>query len=267
MPTLRRLFPLIAALVIVALAGCGGGKSSSNAASNGLAAKSPQEILTAASAALGKVHSFHMSGTEKDAKGPLSLSGDVSLPGKAKLTLRQGAGIVDFVVIGTEAYIKANNAFWQAQKGTGAVATLLADKWVKVPAASTPGFGEFTSITDPAKIGHCLLQSHLGTVTKAGSGSVAGQSTVVLEDKGDAPGSSPGKVYIASSGPPLPLRAVQTGAKKAGGTPDAMCGDTGTSSTTITSDLTLSNYGKPVAITAPAGALDLSKLGGGTTKQ
>jgi hypothetical protein len=261
----RRTAPLITTIALAALVGCGGSSSSSSSGSqpSGEASKSASAILGDAAAALGKVHSFHLQGAETEKGGPVAITGDVALPGRVRLNLRQGAGAVDVVIVGKDAFIKANSEFWKSQAGAAAVAGLLADKWVKAPPSATAEFGQFLAVTDPATIGHCLVASHHGTISKAGTDTVAGTPVVVLEDKGDAPGSSPGKLYVAASGPPLPLRVVETGPKKPGGKPDPQCKETSVRSTTTASDLRLSDYDKTVTIEAPKGAMDLSKLAGG----
>jgi hypothetical protein len=160
--------------------------------------------------------------------------------------------------------MKANSAFWAAQ-GQARLGTLLGDKWVKVPASATGSLGQFEVLTDPATIGHCMLELHLGTVTKAGTAKVAGKDAVVLAQKADRPGASPGKLYVATSGPVLPLRATQTGKQAPGATPDKTCHETpdDVKSTTSSGDLMLGDYDKAVTIEVPPGALDLERLGGG----
>jgi hypothetical protein len=76
---------------------------------------------------------------------------------------------------------------------------------------------EFLVIADPALIGRCMIGTHLGTLSKVGTGEVDGKPTVVIEDKGDVPGGAPGKAYIATKGEPLPLRVTQTGRRRPAG--------------------------------------------------
>ena len=91
--------------------------------------------------------------------------------------------------------------------------------------------------------------------------------SVVLVDKGNVPGTTPGKLYVATTGDPLPLRAIQTGPQAPGGTPDPRCHETkdDVNSTTRFSDLRLSNYDAKVQIEAPPGAVDLTQLSGGNS--
>jgi hypothetical protein len=239
--------------ILVPLAGCGsgGGSTASDEAS-----KTPAQILADTQRALGSVSSFHIAGTQTDKNGPSTITGDVSLPGKVHIALHQGAVDLEIIVIGADGYFKANLAFWQGQ-GSPAAAGLFAGRWAKVPAASAPGFSQFSALTNPATIGHCFLGSRHGAITKVGTSSVAGAPVVVLADDGKAPGTSPGQVYIASTGQPLPLRSTQTGPQQPGGVPDATCNEKDVSSSTTAGDITYSAYNQPVSIVAPAGAISL----------
>ena len=127
--------------------------------------------------------------------------------------------------------------------------------------------GKITALTDPSTIGYCFVQSHHGSISKSGTDTVDGKKAVVLVDKGNAPGTTPAKLYVATTGDPLPLRAVQTGPQAPGGTPDARCDEPkdDVNSTTRFSDLRLSNYDAKVQIEAPPGAVDLTQLSGGTS--
>ena len=244
--------------LLVPLAGCGAGGTA-----NGEGSKTPAQILADTQLALGSVRSFHVAGTQTDKDGPSTISGDVSLPGKVHITVQQGTTNLEIILVGTDGYFKANRAFWD-KNGGGAATALFADRWVKVPAASTPGFSGFAAISDPATIGHCFLGSRHGAITNAGTSTVAGTPVIVLADDGKAPGASPGEVYIASTGQPLPLRATQTGPQQAGGAPDAICHETAAdvASTTTAGDISYSVYNQPVNIVAPQGAISLPGVGG-----
>ncbi len=254
---------LVALLSVGGAVGCGG-SSGGKAAPRREALKSPSQIIADAAAALGHVRSFHLDGTGEDLRGGrIILSGDFGIPGRLHLTLAQGSGTIEIILVGGYGYLKANRAFWVAQGTQPKVVAFLADRWVKAAAASMPGMSEFTTWTNPATIGHCLVEKHLGTVSVAGSDTFAGQPVVILSDHGDLPGSTRGRLYVATTGPALPLRVVETGTKRPGGTPDRLCNETQISpSTTKAGDLRLSRYNQPVSITAPAGALDLKALAG-----
>jgi hypothetical protein len=84
----------------------------------------------------------------------------------------------------------------------------------------------------------------------------------VILDKGDRPGTSPGRLYIAATGEPLPLRTIATGPERPGGKKDPRC-DSDTP-TRAGDEVLFSRYDEPLDITAPPDALDLGKVGGGT---
>ena len=159
----------------------------------------------------------------------------------------------------------ANRAFWIARAGSGYSgpargAALLADRWIKVPPA-TPGLAQFAAWTNPTTVGRCIVASHLGTVTTAGTTIYEGRPVVVLRDHGNVPGSAPGELYVTTTGRVLPVREMQTAPSQPGGVPERACGETSAPMrTTATGDLTFSRYNQPVAITAPANAISISGL-------
>jgi hypothetical protein len=249
------------ALLALAVAGCGGGGSSSSK-SNGEGSKSAQQIVADAAAALGKVKSFHVAGYEDDKSGRTTIQGDVALPGRLHLAVSIAGGHVELTLAGGNIYLKGDQAFWQ--RSAGRLSALLADKWVKAPPSATSAFGSIALLADPAKVGRCLLQSHLGTLAKGGTGTEAGKPVLIVTDKGDVPGGEAGTLYVAARGEPLPLRATQTGRQNPGGTPDTACNETASDLKNLStgSDIHLSNYDEKITITAPPNALDLSRLSG-----
>jgi hypothetical protein len=258
--TRHRALPALA--LVALLAGCGGGGGTH--AGGGEAAKPADQIIADTVAALGRVQSFHLEGTATDTSGPSTLSGDVSIPGRLHIMLRRARSSAEIVLVGPYGYLKATRSFYRRQGTPSRLARSVADRWVRVPAATTPGVAEFAALTNPATIGHCLVASHLGTLTRVGTDSVDGRPVVVLADNGDVPGSNPGRLYVATEGPPLPLRATQTGPPKPGGKPDTRCNETDTSSNVTASDVALTAYDKHVDIAAPPAAVDLSSLTGQT---
>jgi outer membrane lipoprotein-sorting protein len=268
---------IIATLALLAIAGCGGGGGSTSAqkpssggsggATKGEEAKSAREILADVSQALSGVQSYHAEGTQTDKDGVSHLVVDVSAAGDGRFKLDLGKQSTRLVVTGGQTYINANREFWVAHGGAAGprVAQLLSDRWVKVPASMSADLTSTLDKLKPKTLAHCLTQT-TGTVTKAGTASVDGKRVVVLTDDGDRPGGSPGRLYVATSGPALPVREMQTGPQRAGVT-DRRCDDP--SSTTTRSDVHLSGFDRPLKVTAPHGALDLGKLigsGGGTTQ-
>jgi len=257
--TRARVLFIALALAVVAT-GCGGGGKKSTTITSATAAKTPEQLLLGVKAALERVHSYRLRGTQTDKDGPSRITGDVELPGKAQLTLNQGPRVVDVILIGPDTYFKANSAFWR-HLGQAKAARLLGNRWVKAPTANA-GFSELSTLTDPQLIGRCLVGGAHGTLRFAGRGTANGQAAVVIADRGDVPGDAPGKLWVAATGPPLPLRAVQTGPERPGGKPDKTCHETSSSSTTTASNILIGDYDQPVSISPPPSALDLSALTG-----
>jgi hypothetical protein len=257
MVTARRTL-VVALLVLMPLAGCGGGGGKPN----GEAAKSADQILADTQAALSHIKSLHFEGTINDEDGKTDVTGDIALPGRFQMTFRNGNKVIDMLFVAHSTYLKANKAFWDDAGIPGALAGRLANRWVKQNSSAIPGVAEFEAATDPATVGHCLLGPHFGTITKVGTDSVDGHKVVVLADAGDKPGSQPGRLYVATDGSPLPLRATETGATKPGGAPDATCHETKIDTNTSSGELRFSDYDKNVDIKEPTDAIDLSQFGG-----
>jgi hypothetical protein len=224
---------------------------------NGVASKPPRAILAASAAALSGVESFHLEGTQGAGKKATQVKADVGLPSKLRLTIGQGDAAATIIVVDGSLYIKANAAFWKGQ-GTGQAAQQLADRWLKTPAGS----GELESLTkdlDTKTLSSCLVKGH-GTLEHGGKATVDGQEAVVIVDKGDRPGTNPGKLFVAATGEPLPLRTLATGPERPGGKKDPRCDDS--TPTTAGDEATFSDYNEPLDFSAPSGAVE---IGGGTS--
>jgi hypothetical protein len=253
----RRALLALAPLTLAALGG-------PLAAAADEASKPPKRILADVARDLAKVRSYHFAGTQTDADGVMRLSGDVTAGGTARLKASQGGQSFEVRILGSRTFYNANLAFWKSAvggSGGDALATTLAGRWVKVP-ASLGGGKDLLQGLRPKDLAYCATHG-LGTVRKAGTATVGGRRAIVLVDKGDKPGTSPGRVYVAARGAILPLRLVQTGRTRPGGHLDPRCSDPG--DTTKSSSIRLGAYGVKVRVTAPAGALDLGQLqdGGG----
>jgi hypothetical protein len=253
--TLKRLVLLLTALVVLIAAGCGGDDGDSSSSGG-----DPQAILDDARKALGELKSFHMEGTAVDkSDGEQTLSGDIALPGRVQLKLTTKEGTAEILLADKTVFFRADRDYWQSQNVPDQALSLLVDKWVKAPSNQEVGAEEFLALSDPAKIGKCLIGDDSGTLAGPEKGEVDGTPVDIVIGKGDKPGTSPGRLSVAAEGDPLPLRFEQTGPQKPGGTPDAECGDDGDSDTQ-SSDIRLSKFDEPVDIKAPADALDLEQL-------
>ena len=227
-----RLASLAGLIVAVAvLAGCGGGSSS-----NGVASKSPIEILAAAKAAATQASAVHIAGSIVGSGGtPLTI--DLHLVaakgGKGHMT-ESGLGF-DIIRIGNKAYIRGSQAFYK-QFANAAAARLFKGKWL-VGSAATGNFASLTPLTDLQKFFNGTLGPH-GTLSKSAETTVNGQKVIALKD-----GTNGGTLYIATTGKPYPVELVSPGNGKAG-------------------KITFDQWNNTVTITAPKGAVDISKLTG-----
>lgn len=265
------LFVLIAVLVlVVVLTGCGGGGPSD--AANGKdgtqvrAQQPPAAVLGAARSALKDLHSYHVRGTTVDKDGASRISADVTDTGAMRFTVVDG-GNHRFTVIttGGATYLKAGRAFWLHGNGAQgpAMARLFSGRWVKMPPAASQGLRKDARQLLPKELAYCLSRN-LGTLENLGARKDQGASVVVIRDKGDKPGTSPGELSIPATGAALPVRVRQTGRRRAGGArADPRCQDAG--DTTTASESVLTHFNAVAPIRAPQGALDLGALGSGGT--
>lgn len=232
MTGLRRLpVALLGALAaVVLLGGCGGG-----ADENGIDKLSADDAITKIRAALDKVESVHVS-------GHVSLNGKtmtLDLRDKASGgtgTLRISGGEIDVVRDGDTVYVKGDAAALEATGASAFQASLAGGKWLKSSAGASSQFGALGSLLD--------IDALFANITTATAELRAGKRTTVDGEKAytllDKATDGNGVLYVALTGEPLPLRVDQPGG---GGSIDF-------------------EYGVPVTVTPPSGAIDLSKLGG-----
>lgn len=216
----------------VVAAGCG---SSSGATTNAEASKPASQILADAQAAAQAASSVH----ESIAGIPGEFSGaDLTLVagkgGTGTMTIRQTP--VKLVVIGDSFYMEAGAPFWRTVSSSPAAAQLLADRWIKVPTtgAQAASFAPVASFTNMHEFLGSALQPAAGSLTKAGTTTMAGSPAAILK-------SSDGSLFVHLQGTPYPLAIHQDPAKGHG-------------------VLTFSNWDAPVALAAPAGAIDFSSI-------
>jgi hypothetical protein len=249
---------LLAILPLVAVVGCGGdGDSDGSAQSNGVngvESKPAEQIVRDSAAALKRVDSVRLEGTQTVDRIATKLKADLEPPASVRMAMDQRGASVTIIVVDGELYLKANAKYWkQLHAGRGAEA--LANRWVKAP-DSSGGVRDVTKTLNVATLSRCLVLNH-GRLSVAGKATVAGRKAVVVVDEGDRPGGTPGKLYVAAEGPPLPLRVIVTGRQRPGGKPDPDCNDP-SSRDQPGDEITFSNYDKTPKITAPPGAFDLS---------
>ena len=227
-----RASALALVLLAVLLSGCG--SHSSSESSNGEASKSADKVLADAKAAVDGASSARVSGNIVSGGTPIKL--DLSMAnGQAKGTMSTSGLSFDLVRIGNTAYIKGSDDFYKHFAGA-AVAQLLHDKWLK--ASITSGrFASFEPLTNVRLLFDKVASNH-GKLANDGAKTFDGQKVVEIRDTSDN-----SKLYVSATGKAYPVAIV--GGKK---------GQTGT--------ITFSDWNKSLSVSAPKGAIDISKLGG-----
>jgi hypothetical protein len=227
----RPLLAAITALALVALmlAGCG---SSGGSSSNGIASKTPTEILAAATAAANSASSVHVSGSIVSGGSPITLDLELVAGKGGRGQISEDGLSFNLIQIGGTAYISGSPAFY-SHFGGATAEKLLAGKWLKAP-ASSGSFSSLGSLTDLDQLLGTALSDH-GALTKGPTTTIDGQQVLSVTDA-----SHGGTLYVATTGKPYPIEIYKTG--KTGG------------------KITFDRWNAPVTLTAPANAIDLSQL-------
>ena len=115
-----RLLAIALVLSALILAGCGSSSPSKpeTTTASGLQSKSAAEILSATSAALTKVTSYHVAGTGTDKDGPSTLTGDFMANGDISVKLDTEGKIAEIISAGGSTYIRGNHAYWGDEVGS-----------------------------------------------------------------------------------------------------------------------------------------------------
>jgi len=225
---LRLASAIVSALVLLAVAACG---SSGSGSSNGIASKSPDQIVAAATNAVSNVSSVHVAGAVPNANQPITL--DLSLVnGKGgKGSMSESGLSFQIVALGQEVYINGSSSFWTKFGGAPA-AQLLSGKWLKAPA--TGQLASLATLTNGHKLFGQLLSSH-GKLEKGKATTIQGQPAIPITDATNG-----GTLYVATTGKPYPIEIVKSGS--GGG------------------HIVFDRFNQPVSLTAPAKAIDISQL-------
>jgi len=234
------LIPLVAAAAL--LAGCATANTpattptSTGPVDNGVSALAPADIVTKMQTALAAAKSFHMVGSATDNGQKVSF--DLKFSGKDFAgTIDLGGAIkLDVIGIGTDIYIKAPNDFWSSQLPSGQAASLLAliqGKYVKLDAKNA----NVAPLIDPFRPENMVKPE--GDVTKGDTKTIDGKPAIGLVDSKGG-----GKLYVATTGDPLPL-SIEGGSAAEG-------------------SVAFTEYNVPVLVQAPAAGdvFDLKALMG-----
>jgi hypothetical protein len=210
---------LLAAILAGGFGACGGSSS------NGVASKSPAEILAAAKAAALSATSVHLRAAGGEVLVDVNLA---SSGGTGQLRLAGAA--FELRRTGTTLYLKSTPAVYRS---LGITATVPHNAWLRTPASSSRQLAVFTEMNE--QLNRSLRVE--GALVKGATTTLNGQKVVELKDIK--------KVYsrylfVATTGKPYPVEILLTGQ--------------------VTGKTTLSAWNKPVTLTPPPKSIDVSQL-------
>jgi hypothetical protein len=219
---------LVALTLAAALAGCAGSSSTGN----GVASKTPAQIVALATSAAVGAASVHVAGSILGEGKPISLNMelDAQKGGKGQVTL--GDLSIELVNVDRAVYIRAGAAFYSRFAGRAA-ARALQGRWLRGSNTAGP-LASFTSLTNLRKLLSDALAGH-GALSRAASTTVEGRQAVAVSDAAGG-----GTLYVASTGTPYPLEILKRGA--GGG------------------KLVFDRWNQSVSLTVPPNPIDISQL-------
>jgi hypothetical protein len=198
-----RLPPVAAAFVpalacVALLSGCADGASSPN----GVAAKTPAQIVAAARATAARAASVHVAGSIVSEGKPISLNMELvsEKGGKGRVSL-DGLSF-RLIDVDNAVYVSGSSAFYAHFAGTGA-ARVLRGKWLK--GAQSGAMASLASLARLRSLLNTALASH-GQLVRAANATVEGQQAVGVSDPVNG-----GTLYVAATGAPYPLEIVKRG--------------------------------------------------------
>jgi hypothetical protein len=217
----------LVALVLVALAGCGG-----SSGGNGIASKSAQEIVSESKAAADSASSVHVAGSLNSGSTPVTLNLNLVAGKGASGELSQNGASFKLILVGGIAYISGSPAFYRGLGGSAA-AQLFKGKWLKA-SASSGEFASFSQLADMRKLIDTTLAGH-GSLAKGSTTTINGQKAIAIKDA-----SKGGTLYVATSGKPYPVQLSKDGSESG--------------------KIAFDRWNQHVTIAAPANSVDLAEL-------
>jgi hypothetical protein len=223
----RWLVPLIILTPVLALAGCG-------SSDNGVASKPGPEILAATRAAARSASSVHITATNSLANGKVKSTLDVSLArnqGHARSSFLETS--YETIRNGDTIYVKGDQTFATQLEHVLGV-KVPPGVWLK--GSATGKFAQLAPLVT-LKTEAPLLIGGSGAVSKGPTTNIKGQPAITLKQAGKV---YAGTLYVATTGQPYPLKLTKSGRE--------------------TGQTTFTNWNKPITITPPAKAIDISQL-------
>jgi hypothetical protein len=228
MRTRAALSTALAALSAVAIAACGSSASSSD---NGVAAKSADQIVTTAVAAIDAAQTVHVSGTVNSSGTLVTLDLSIVAGKGARGEMSESGLSFRLIADGDYVYINGSKEFW-LKSGGSAAAKLFDGKWLKA-SAKTGSFASLSSLTDL----HALVGGlvHHGKLQKGSTTTRDGKRVIAVRDT-----TNQGTLYVATTGKPYPVEIEKAGAGAG--------------------HITFDRIDAPVSLTPPANSIDTTKL-------
>jgi hypothetical protein len=230
-----RLLPLLSSGVVPliaagALTGCGGGA----ATANGVATKPAAEVVADAKAAADAATSVHVSGSLVSNGSPVTLDLDLLAGEGGRGQVSEDGLSFELIHLGETVYLKGSPAFYQHLGGATA-AQLLQGRWLKAP-ATIGSFASLASLTDLRRLVDMAVAIN-GTPVRVGTTTVGGHTAVGVTNSAKG-----GTLYVATTGQPYPIALTEAGSS---------------------GRLVLDRWNEPLSLTAPAAAIDVTKLQSG----
>ena len=177
-----------------AVAGCGGRSQTTN----GIAAKSPGAIVSAAARAMDSLRSVHVSGSQVQDGVPVSIDMDLVSGSGARGQMSVAGRAFRFVAVSQTLYINAGPAFWTHATGSSAAAQRLQGKWLKTSLGSAQ-FTAVASLINLQDIVQSVVDGH-GILAPGSRATINGHNAVTVHDT-----TRGGTMYIATVGRPYML--------------------------------------------------------------
>ena len=223
----------LAAVAAAAISACGGSGGSKSSGDNGIASKSPDQMLATAVQAAQAAKSVHVAGTVRDAGQAIAIDLSITSGHGASGTVAEGSASFKLIEAGGAFYIQPNARFLSKFTHSSAAVQLLRGKWLKGSPANS-SFQSFAQLTSIKSLMGSLTQDH-GALTKGSTTTANGVKAIALHS------SKGGTMYIATTGKPYPLEVSKASGTKSG-------------------KVTFSDYNKVFSISAPSHAVDLDRL-------
>jgi hypothetical protein len=212
------------------LVGCAGSAS----APNGLASKTPGQIVAAAKAAAVGAATVHVAGSILVQGSPISFNMELVSDKGAVGRVSLGDLSMQLVELDGYLYVRGNSDFYERFVGRAGVQRLRG-RWLKGLARSR-ALESLADLTSLRKLLGNTLADH-GALTRSAGATVAGRPAVGVSDLARR-----ATMYVAATGAPYPLEIVWNGAH--GG------------------NTTFSRWNRPAEPTAPEHAINVKQLQG-----